>query len=128
MIVLGFDPPHYHDQVVLRINPHHVGARADRGEAMAYLWARGYDPDDEWTVRFLFTLGGSVIEDPATGSACANLGGWMLATGAPLPLHASLRQGDAVHRPSRLILDVTADRAIRVTGEVLELARGTLDL
>ncbi|HVV82261.1 MAG TPA: PhzF family phenazine biosynthesis protein [Kofleriaceae bacterium] len=45
---------------------------ASRGEAMAYLWARG---EPAWTVRFLFTLDGSVVEDPATGSACANLGG-----------------------------------------------------
>jgi PhzF family phenazine biosynthesis protein len=104
------------------------GLCADRSEAMAYLWASGHDPDDEWTVRFLFTLDGSVVEDPATGSACANLGGWMLATGAPLPLHASLRQGDAVHRPSRLVLDVGRDRAIRVTGEVIELGRGAIEL
>ena len=33
------------------------------------------------------------IEDPGTGSACANLGGWLLATGAPLPQRAVDRPG-----------------------------------
>ena len=103
------------------------GMGPGRGEAMAYLWARG-DADEPWTVRFLFTLDGSVVEDPATGSACANLGGWMIATDQPLPLTATLRQGDAVKRPSRLGLRVDADRSIHVTGAVIELARGTLDL
>jgi len=45
-----------------------------------------------------------VIEDPATGSACANLGGWLIATGAT-PITATLRQGDAIvglaPRPAR---------------------------
>ena len=35
--------------------------------------------------RFFFPKHGAVLEDPGTGSACANLGGWLLATGAPLP-------------------------------------------
>ena len=127
------------EQLVIPITtPEHVrAARPDpvllerhglcesRGEAMAYLWARG---EPEWTVRFLFTLDGGVVEDPATGSACANLGGWMIATGQPLPVRASLRQGDAVRRPSRLGLRVDADGAIYVTGEAIELGRGVIDL
>ncbi len=96
-----------------------------RDEAMAYLWA--YD-GETIVVRFFFTQHGAVIEDPATGSACANLGGWFLTTGATLPITASLRQGDAVGRPSRLDLRVDAERHIFVTGSVIELGRGTLDL
>lgn len=96
-----------------------------RDEAMAYLWA--YD-GDALCVRFFFTQHGAVIEDPATGSACANLGGWFLATGAPLPVAATLRQGDAVGRPSRLGLRVDADRNIFVSGSAIELGRGTIDL
>ena len=46
----------------------------------------------------------------------------------PLPLAASLRQGDAVGRPSRLGLRVDAERGIYVTGAVLELGRGTIDV
>jgi PhzF family phenazine biosynthesis protein len=96
-----------------------------RGAAMAYLWSKGAP---EWTVRFFFTADGAVREDPATGSACANLGGWHIARGGSLPLSATLRQGDAVGRPSRLGLRVAADGAIYVTGAVAELGRGTIDL
>ena len=101
------------------------GISPTREEAMAYLWARD---TPEWTVRFFFTLDGSVIEDPATGSACANLGGWMVATGQPLPVTATLRQGEAVGRPSRLGLNVEPDGAIYVSGSVIELGRGTVEV
>ncbi len=95
-----------------------------RGAAMVYLWSPGAP---EWTVRFFFTADGGVREDPATGSACANLGGWHLARGRPLPLSATLRQGVEVGRPSSLRLRVEADGAIYVSGAVAELGRGTVD-
>lgn len=101
------------------------GYSATRDEAMAYLWAR---EEDQLIVRFFFTQHGAVIEDPATGSACANLGGWMLATGKALPIKATLRQGDAVGRPSQLGLHVDASRQIYVTGSVIELGRGEVSL
>lgn len=83
----------------------------------------------EMLVRFFFTKNaGSVAEDPATGSACANLGGYVLAVNAPLPLTRVLHQGAQVGRPSILTLEVDATRAIRVSGEVIELGRGTIDL
>jgi trans-2,3-dihydro-3-hydroxyanthranilate isomerase len=104
------------------------GFSAARDEAMAYVWARDAANPATAVVRFFFTSHGAVIEDPATGSACANLGGWLLATGAPLPAELTLSQGDAVGRPSRLGLRVGVDRSIHVTGGVIELARGTLDL
>ena len=63
-----------------------------------------------------------------TGSACANLGGWWIASGRQLPLAATLRQGDAVGRPSRLGLRVEGDGGIYVTGAVIELGRGTVEL
>jgi len=95
-----------------------------RDEAMAYLWAAD---GPEWTVRFFFTANGAVLEDPATGSACANLGGWHLAQ-RRTPMSATLRQGDAVGRPSRLTLRVEADGGIYVTGSVIELGRGTVNV
>jgi trans-2,3-dihydro-3-hydroxyanthranilate isomerase len=106
--------------VIERITRH--GYTDARQEAMAYLWA----PDG--TVRFFFTQHGAVIEDPATGSACANLGGWFVARGHALPVAMTLRQGDAVARPSQLGLRVEADRGIHVTGSVIELGSGALDL
>lgn len=100
------------------------------GEAMAYLWSSDHhDSLAAITVRFFFTQHGAVIEDPATGSACANLGGWFLATGqASFPVRATLRQGDAVHRPSQLGLHVDTDQQIFVTGSVIQLGAGSLDL
>ncbi len=105
----------------------HTGQRA-----MAYVFA----PDSQQSTagartmvaRFFFPKHGAVVEDPGTGSACANLGGWLIATGAPLPQRMTIAQGDAVGRPCRLGLEVTADRRIRVSGRVLELARGTVTL
>ncbi len=40
----------------------------------------------------------------------------------------AVAQGDAVGRPCRLGLEVTADRRIQVSGRVVELARGTVTL
>lgn len=101
------------------------GFSATRDEAMAYVvCAEG----DEWPVRFFFTSNGAVLEDPATGSACANLGGYLIVTGRALPLQATLRQGDAVGRPSRLHLHVDVSGSVRVGGEVVELGRGVIDL
>jgi trans-2,3-dihydro-3-hydroxyanthranilate isomerase len=101
------------------------GFSESRDEAMAYLWTRD---GAELLVRFFFTQHGAVIEDPATGSACANLGGWHVATGKPLPIELTLRQGEYVGRPSRLGLRVDADRHIYVTGSAIELGRGELTL
>ncbi len=56
----------------------------DGGERMAYLFAPLQAPG-RLLSRFFFPQGGAVIEDPATGSATANLGGWYLAMGRPLP-------------------------------------------
>ena len=83
---------------------------------------------DTVTARFFFPKHGSVIEDPGTGSACANLGGWLLVTNATLPQRLVILQGDAVGRPCRLGLEVTVDRRIRVSGRVVQIARGTLVL
>jgi PhzF family phenazine biosynthesis protein len=102
-----------------------IGFSRRRGASMAYVWARAADGTIE--ARFFFSSVG-VAEDPATGSACANLGGWMIATGAPLPLALEVRQGREVGRPSRLWLEVGADRSIRVGGTVIEVARGLVTL
>jgi predicted PhzF superfamily epimerase YddE/YHI9 len=98
----------------------HNGARA-----MAYVFARD---GDRVLARFFFPKHGSVIEDPGTGSACANLGGWLIATGAALPAELTIDQGEAVGRPCRLGLAVDGERRIQVTGRVVELGRGTINL
>jgi PhzF family phenazine biosynthesis protein len=99
---------------------------ASNGErAMAYVFARD---GDEVLARFFFPKHGAVVEDPGTGSACANLGGWLIATGATLPQRLSVDQGEAVGRRCRLGLQVTADARIRVSGRVVQLAGGSLTL
>jgi trans-2,3-dihydro-3-hydroxyanthranilate isomerase len=102
------------------------GFSAARGESMAYLWARA--ADGAVVARYLFSERGGLGEDAATGSACANLGGWHIATGKPLPLELRVRQGDAVQRPSLLRLRVDAQKRIFVGGAVAEVGRGTLTL
>lgn len=92
---------------------------------MAYVFARD---GDRVLCRLFFPRHGAVVEDPGTGSACANLGGWLLATGAALPQRLALEQGEAVARACRLALEVTTDRRIRVCGRVIELGRGSIDL
>lgn len=78
--------------------------------------------------RFFFPQGPAVLEDPATGSATANLGGWCIALGRELPCGFEISQGEQAERPSTLYLDVDADRRVRVSGNVVEIGRGTLTL
>ncbi len=108
-------------------------ARLDRhgrppagGEAMVLAWAAV--APRQALARFFSLEHGAVLEDPATGSACANLGGWFVATGAPRPVLFSVSQGDAVGRPSRLGLAVGDGEGIFVSGEVVELGRGSFEL
>lgn len=77
---------------------------------------------------FIKAPGSGLYEDPGTGSACANLGGWLLHTGARLPASVVIAQGREMHRPCRLQLDVTGDGKVRVGGRVVEVARGALTL
>jgi PhzF family phenazine biosynthesis protein len=93
--------------------------------AMAYIFAR---EGNAVLARFFFLKYGAVVEDPGTGSACANLGGWLLAMNETLPVALVVDQGEAVGRRCRLGLRVDADRSIRVSGRVIEIARGTLTL
>ncbi|MEO6928983.1 MAG: PhzF family phenazine biosynthesis protein [Casimicrobiaceae bacterium] len=93
--------------------------------AMAYVFARD---GNHVLARFFFPKHGSVIEDPGTGSACANLGGWLLVTGATLPQTLQIDQGEAVGRPCRLALTVSAERTIHVGGRVVDIGKGAITL
>jgi len=52
--------------------------------------------------RFFFPDNGAILEDPATGSACANLGAWFIAMGRRPPLEFEIMQGEMIGRPSWL--------------------------
>jgi len=77
--------------------------------------------------RFFFPANGAILEDPATGSACANLGGWFQATRPGDAVARVVAQGEAVGRPSTLYLSV-ARESIQVGGDVVELGRGQVTL
>jgi PhzF family phenazine biosynthesis protein len=97
----------------------------ESGAAMAYVFA----PDGpRWLARFFFQQGNAALEDPATGSATANLGGWCLAMGRGLPSRFEISQGEYVGRASTLYLEVDAGRRILVSGDVMELGAGTVSL
>lgn len=100
--------------------------RSDDGHSMAYVFAQ--TAPGRLLSRFFFPSAGALLEDPATGSATANLGGWMLATGRALPVSCEISQGEYAGRPSTLYLNVDADRRILVSGDVIELGRGTLQV
>jgi trans-2,3-dihydro-3-hydroxyanthranilate isomerase len=98
---------------------------AGQGEALMYIWA----PTGPNTIesRFFFIQGAAAIEDPATGSACANLGGWFLANGQR-GIRRRIRQGDAIQRPSVLDLLVDDEGGIFVSGAVREVGHGRFSL
>ena len=101
-------------------------AHANGTRAMAYVWA--WRDATSIDARFFFPKHGAVIEDPGTGSACANLGGWLIANGAERPVSVEISQGEAVGRPCRLGLRVDPEQRIFVSGRVVELGRGSVRL
>jgi trans-2,3-dihydro-3-hydroxyanthranilate isomerase len=78
--------------------------------------------------RFFFPDGAAILEDPATGSACANLGAWFVAMGRRPPLEFEISQGEYVGRLSTLQLEVNSDNEVFVGGDVIEIGSGQLNL
>jgi PhzF family phenazine biosynthesis protein len=105
--------------------------KSEDGLSMAYVFADGGSAVES---RFFFPSGPSIVEDPATGSACANLGGWFAITRPGESVERTVSQGEAVKRPSTLFLTVTpasqpgGQVRILVGGNVIELGRGSLSL
>jgi trans-2,3-dihydro-3-hydroxyanthranilate isomerase len=95
------------------------------GQSMAYVFATA---GAGLLARFFFPKGSSVLEDPATGSATANLGGWCLAMGRALPCEFDIAQGEYTGRPSAVRLQVDPERQVQVSGDVVELGRGVINL
>lgn len=68
-----------------------------------------------------FPVGG-VVEDPATGAAAAALGGYLRDAGLlEAPTHFVIRQGEAMGRPSRLLVEVPANGGIVVSGTAVDM-------
>lgn len=73
--------------------------------------------------RLFFATQGTIVEDPGTGSAAANLGGWHIAQGLT-PLELTISQGDEIGRPNRLSLKVDEQNTIFVGGKVIQVGKG----
>ena len=103
----------------------YAGMGTRGGETLVYLWA----PTGADTVeaRALFTQGAAAVEDPATGSACANLGAWLVAQGQS-DLVWQVSQGAQAGRPSTLTLTVTESGLVQVGGLVREIGAGAVEL
>ncbi len=97
-----------------------------RRDGLVYVWSPA--EKDNVVSRFFFLKHESLAEDPGTGSACANLGGWFVATGATLPIARTIRQGVHTGRSCRLGLRVEADKRIQVTGRVIPIGAGHITL
>lgn len=103
-----------------------LAASSNINRSMAYVFApKG---ESKLLARFFFLKMGSIVEDSGTGSATANLGGWMLGADRKLPLEFSIEQGASVNRLCHLGLRVDANKQIFVSGRVIELGRGTVTI
>jgi PhzF family phenazine biosynthesis protein len=112
-----------------RPNPARLGdvlKSADDGNLHALIWATTGATTIE--ARFFFDQGTTILEDPATGSACANLGGWLLAEGSSPVRSFTIAQGAQTGRPSELHLALGELDEILVGGRVQEIGRGTIAL
>jgi trans-2,3-dihydro-3-hydroxyanthranilate isomerase len=98
----------------------------DAGRYMAYVVARV--AKDRFQVRFFFPTASGMSEDPGTGSACSNLGGYLIDAGEPLPAQIVVTQGEFINRLNVLQLSLTSERRVRVGGRVLEVGRGEIFL
>ena len=76
---------------------------------------------DLFHARNPFPVGG-VVEDPATGAAAAALGGYLRALGrVDPPASLTVRQGEDMGQPCRLLVDVPEIGGIRVSGTAAAL-------
>jgi PhzF family phenazine biosynthesis protein len=112
---------------VRRVRPDYVRLAAFAGSERrpnAYVFAMS-GPHSA-TARYFFPVQGVLHEDPATGSACANLGGWWLSQAGSVPWRCEVSQGEQLERPSTLLLEIDDQRQIHVGGQVRYLGRGEL--
>jgi predicted PhzF superfamily epimerase YddE/YHI9 len=86
------------------------------------VWAK--EGNDAY-VRFMYLQNGAVLEDPGTGSACANLGGLHLLQ-QKTPLACRVRQGVLLGRENVLYLEVNQQDDIWIGGQNCLMGEGQL--
>ena len=76
---------------------------------------------DAFHSRNPFPVGG-VVEDPATGAAAAALGGYLRAARhVPVPTTIRIRQGEAMGRPSHIVVHIPSHGGIVVSGAAVRM-------
>ena len=76
---------------------------------------------DLYHARDPFPVGG-VVEDPATGSGAAALGGYLRDAGLlEAPASLLIRQGESMGRPSRIAVHIPAAGSIMVSGNAVPM-------
>ncbi|MEQ8658745.1 MAG: PhzF family phenazine biosynthesis protein [Hyphomicrobiales bacterium] len=99
-----------------------------------YMYTREtVNADSDFAARMMWPVGGSVREDPATGSGVASLAGAIVKFDAPMEGRHRLKieQGFAMGRPSTIELELELDSAgdlsaSRLGGDAVCVAEGTL--
>ncbi len=92
------------------------------GREITYVWAK---EGNEAYVHFMYLQNGAVLEDPGTGSACANLGGLHLLQ-QKTPLACRVRQGVLLGRENVLYLEVNQQDDIWIGGQNRLMGEGQL--
>jgi trans-2,3-dihydro-3-hydroxyanthranilate isomerase len=91
------------------------------------------EADSNVHARF-FAPADNIPEDPATGSACGSLSGYLLHHGA-IEINAKIarlkiEQGDFAGRPSRIFVEVSGEKGnvekVKVGGRSVVVARGEM--
>ena len=100
------------------------------GRSGALVWARQRNADGSETIiaRYFWSQNGQAAEDFGTGSACANLGGWLLAENTPTPFSLTMEQGHAIQRIARLQLHIDQQQGIHISGRVVQIGCGEFTL
>lgn len=79
------------------------------------------ESEDVFHARDPFPVGG-VVEDPATGAAAAAFGGYLRDSGlVAVPATFTIRQGEAMGRPSLLSVSVPLTGGVTVSGSAVEI-------
>jgi PhzF family phenazine biosynthesis protein len=92
-----------------------------QGEDLTTLQLVWRERVDLFHCRNPFPVGG-VVEDPATGAAAAALGGYLRDAGLiEVPASVTIRQGEAMGRPSGLHVEIPAHGGIVVSGRAVRI-------
>jgi trans-2,3-dihydro-3-hydroxyanthranilate isomerase len=121
-------------KAVMRCSPNAAklaaAVKTSGGRYLAYVFAMEAEDIGENKIvsRFFFPNGNAMVEDPGTGSACANLGGYLLSQGKPAPFTLAIDQGERTGRRCSLTLSVDKNERIHVGGRCIRIGGGTIEL